>query len=506
MKITSAKIILAVLISAYAAVTGACAATPKFEHPLAGEAFAYFLEALKIPRGSGNERAISDYLAAFAKERQLDVVQDEALNVLIRKPGSSGRENEPPLILQAHMDIVCESNEGTEHDFLKDPIIPVIEGDWIRAEGTTLGADDASGLSIIMAVLASNKLSHPPIEAVITTEEETTMGGAVAFDVSLLEGKRFINLDYEDEGIFCVSCASTTAVVMSIPIVYEPAPKGYVTYALMVKGLEGGHSGVDIDKGRANANILMARILNELKGKIRLTSIDGGAQNNSITRENKAVISFAGDSLAEIESFVAQTEKNLKAEYPFDEDLTITLSKTEAKDVMTVDSAQKVIAGILFTPFGVLSMSPHIEGLVQTSNNLGIIETEGDMVKLSSLLRSSSITEQDFVIEKFELLTSVLDVKVKIDKESPPWAFKENSPLRDKMLEVFKEFYGREPQVAAVHAGLECAIFAQKIPDGEFVAYGPDIRYAHSPDEKMSLSSFDRTCGYIARLLEGLKN
>ncbi|MCL1941637.1 MAG: M20/M25/M40 family metallo-hydrolase, partial [Synergistaceae bacterium] len=279
-------------------------------------AYEYFLELLSVPRGSGNEKAASDHLMAFAKSNSLDAVQDSALNVLIRKPGSPGRENETPVILQAHMDIVCEKNEDVAHDFLKDPIIPVIDGEWIGASGTTLGADNGAGISIIMAVLAAVDLSHPPIEAVITTEEETGMGGAGNFDASLLAGKRFINLDSEGEGVLTVSCAGSAKVVMTIPAELEPAPEGSLTYKMKVKGLTGGHSGVDIDKGRANANILMARLLDALDdGTVYVTDIGGGSRANAIPRECTARISFDGAGLDKVKSIVARAETEFKAEY-----------------------------------------------------------------------------------------------------------------------------------------------------------------------------------------------
>ena len=478
---------------------------PSFENAIARDAYGYFCEILKIPRGSGNEKPLSDWLMAFANQHGLDAVQDELLNVLIKKPGGKGRENDPPVILQAHMDMVCEKNEGVKHDFLNDPIVFIINGDWIKAVGTTLGADNAGGLSLIMAVLASNSISHPPIEAMITAEEETTMRGALEFDSSRLSGKRFINLDSETEGVFMASSASTTDIHISIPVEYETAPEGLVAYKLMVRGLKGGHSGIDINKGRANANILAACLLSRLE-KVRVASIDGGSQKNAIPRECTVVISFEESDFAQIKTVLEQMARKLKSEYPLDEGLTITLQKTEpSKNLMSFDSQQTVISGILLAPNGVQSMNPHIEGLVQTSNNTGVVKTDGKAVALTCFFRSSSVAEHDVSIKVLKQIMENLGASVEIKDQSPPWEYKEKSPLRDTMTAVFRQFYGKDPEVAAIHAGLECAIFAKKIPEGDFISIGMDITGAHSPDEKMSISSFDRTGGYLVRVLDRLQ-
>jgi len=477
---------------------------PSFESAVASCAYCYFCEILKIPHGSGNEKALSDYLLAFAEKHGLGAVRDESLNVLIRKPGSYGRENEPPVILQAHMDMVCEKNEDVSHDFMKDPIVPIINGDYVNAAGTTLGADNAAGLSLIMAVLASDSLLHPPIEALITASEETTMGGASGFDVSRLSGKRFINLDSETEGVFTVSSASASDVCVSIPVEYDAATEGSTAYKLMVRGLTGGHSGIDINKGRANANVLAARLLSRLEN-VRIASIDGGSQKNAIPRECTVVMTFADSGFAQVKAVVEQMERELKAEYPFDEGLNVKLEKTvAAQKVMSFDSQQTVISGMLLMPDGVQSMSPHVEGLVQTSNNLGVVRTDGKTVKLTGFLRSSDVAGRDVAMEKLKRLMEALGANIEVKDQSPPWEYRNNSPLRDTMTAAFKEFYGKDPKIAAIHAGLECAIFAEKIPDGDFISIGMDIAGAHSPDEKMSIPSFDRTGGYLARLLEKL--
>jgi len=486
------------------------------------EVYNYFCDLCKIPHGSTCEKAISDYLADFAKKNQLEFVQDKWMNVLIRKPGSKGRENEPPVILQAHMDMVCEKNEGVEHDFLKDPIIPVVEGDLVRAKGTTLGADDGFGVALIMTILAANNLSHPPVEALITVEEELGCSGAVNFDVSLLKGKRFINLDGGDEDLFVVGCAGGAVIDIKIPVEYGNAAESCVSYKLMIKGLTGGHSGVDIDKGRGNANILMADLLNKLFDEnIHLADINGGSKMNAIPRECSAVICFAESCLERIKLIVSQTEALFKTRYPDDPDLIITLAKTNAAyTVIDRSSLRKMIDIMLKIPSGVLTLSPDMgsvnsdnasgswmrrERLVQTSSNPGIITCGNGTLTLNNFLRSSNFADMELVIEKMKLLAEHSGAAMNLTERFPTWEYKADSPLRDKMISVYRDMYGKDPVVAAVHGGLECSVFAEKMPGADFAAAGgPNIIGAHSPDEQMSLSSLNRIYDFLVRVLKKL--
>ena len=463
----------------------------------------YFFEISKIPRGSGNEKAASDYLTAFGKGLGCETFQDESYNVLIRKQGSKGRENEQPVILQTHIDIVCEKNKETDHDFLKDPILPIIEDGWIKAPGTTLGADNGGGLAITMAILSAEDLSLPPIEALFTVNEEVGMTGATDFDASLLLGRRIINLDSGDEDVITVSCASSADVDISVKTESQPLPKGFAAYEMTVKGLTGGHSGVDIDKGRANANFLMGCLLRALEGfELYLNKIDGGAKRNAIPRECSAVFSCKEDDLSAIRSIAAQTEAAFKTEYPEDTDLIITINDTApVQSVMTSETLQTVKNVILNSPNGILAMSDHIEGLVESSCSLGVVVTDDAAVTLLYFPRSSSSSGQAETIKKLTSLADSPGVEIKIENEKPPWEYREVSPLRDMAIKVFREMYGKEPSIAAIHAGLECGIFAQKMPDADIIAFGPEIIDAHSPDEKMSLHSFDRLCDFLIRLL-----
>jgi dipeptidase D len=463
-------------------------------------AFECFLEISAIPRTSGNEQAISDYLKAFGEARGFETIQDDLLNILIRRPGSSGRENEPPIILQAHMDMVGEKNQDSAHNFLTDPIIPITENDWVYAPGTTLGADNGAGLAIILAILDATHLSHPPIEALITTEEETTMAGAVGFDASLLYGRRLINLDSMEEGIFTVSSAAMVNADLIIPIETEFVPDGLITYRLTVSGLMGGHSGVDIHKGLANANILMARLLNEIED-VYVSSIDGGSARNAIPRECTAVISLRNSD--SIYSVVSQMESAFKTEFPFDENLSVTLEEiSPAENAMSGESSQTVLDAILQIPNGVLVMSSDIEGLVQTSNNIGAIVTEGNTVMIKCAARSSYIAKLEEILDSIRSIANVTGARVETGNTSPAWPYRANSPLRDKMAEVFNQMYGTPPEIQAIHAGLESAVFALKMPDCDIISIGPDIFGYHSPSERMSLSSFYRTVEFLVNILE----
>ncbi|MDR2712750.1 MAG: beta-Ala-His dipeptidase [Clostridiales bacterium] len=479
------------------------------------KALEYFYEISKIPRGSDNEQAISDYLVAFAKENGLPAVQDEARNVLITKPGSVGREDEPPVILQAHMDMVCEKNADSNHDFLTDPIIPIIEGDWIRADGgTTLGADNGGGLAMILAVLAADDLSHPPLEVVITANEDGGEGpGVYAFNIAQLKGKRMINLDSEVDGVLTISCTGNAFHQAIIREDYEATPTGSVAYQLTVKGLIGGHSAVDIDKGRANAIILMAAVLDALDdGTIYLTRIDGGTAENAIPRECLAVISFAESNLEKIRSVISQAETKLNTDYP-NENIRLTLEKADTpQHIVSRDTLRKVVDVILTTPNGVQAMSGDFEGIVQTSSSMGIIFTYYDPsggkgkvdIGVNKLIRSFAKEGMTTLLTEMNQKAQAAGVFQNNTDLGDPWEPKEDSPLRDKMAAVYTDIFGKAPIIAGIHGGLECAFFAEKIPDCDILAIGPTIENAHSPSERMSLSSFKKTCIYLVNVLEKL--
>ena len=473
---------------------------------IAARAYEHFVELSKIPRVSGNMQGISDYLADFASNLGLEVTRDSALNVFIKKPGSPGRENEPAIILKAHMDMVGEKNSNVDHDFATDPIIPIIENDWITSsKKTTLGADNGGGLAVLLTVLETDNLSHPPIEAIITTDEETGMTGAAMFDITLLSGTRLINIDEEIDDTFTVSCAGGADVEILVSVDEIPIPNGFEAYELTVEGLTGGHSGVDIHLGLANANILIARLLQQLdedEVEFYLTAINGGSARNAIPRECVAVVLFDPKYLESVAKIVENAETLFKSEFSSDPDLSVTLTQTQAPDtVLSTESALQVILTIFSVPNGVIAMSADIEGLVQTSNNLGVIETVGDTVIMSTFVRSSLSDDLTKTLDDLRTLSDADDREVTISNEVPPWAYKEDSPLRDSMVATYTDMHGREPNIAAIHAGLECAMFAGKMPDVDLISIGPNIQGGHSPDERMSLSSFNSFCEFLVRVL-----
>ena len=489
----------------------ACATikTQSDSQAVADKALGYFYDILKIPRGSDNEQEISNYLVAFAKKNSLQAVQDFNRNVLITKAASKGRENEPPVILQVHMDMVCEKNDGVIHDFLKDPIIPIVEGDWIFADGTTLGADNACGMAMVMAVLSTKNLSHPPLEVIITANEEGGRGpGANAFNVSQLKGKRFINVDAEWEDAITVSCGGIAGSEAIISEDYQTIPKDLATYTLMVKGLTGGHSAIDIHMGRANAIIVMARVLERLEtnAAVYLTRINGGSANNAIPRECTAEISFNEKELVKLQSLITQMEGKLKLDYR-SESIIISLEKTEAaKNVLTQNALRKVINCILSTPNGVIARDPNSVDIIQTSSNLGIISTVSTTrakISINKMLRSSVTEDMNSLIKEMDIKAKEAGAfSSKGELWGRPWEKKENSPLRETMAVIYKDVYGREPIIGGVHGRVECAVFAGKIPGCDMVAIGPTIEGSHSPNERMSLSSFNRTCIYLIKVLE----
>jgi len=454
-------------------------------------AYEYFADISKIPRCSGNEGAASDYLAAFGRSLGLETYQDGARNVLIKKRGSAGREGDPPVVLQAHMDMVCVKDEDDGHDFESDPIIPVtVDGDWVTARGrTTLGADNGSGVSMIMAALA-NSFSHPPIEAVMTTEEETGMVGAGRFDVSRLNGRRLINLDMVEEKVFAVSSTGTTYTEMRIPVEDVVLPDGLASYRLSVTAAW-------------DAIILVARILNELDSAgIYVSGIDGDPYDCS------AVISFDGDDFGIVQSAVSRTEAEFKPQFPAGTtELSITIGETAApQSAMNGGSARRVLSGILQMPNGMQDMNPLFEGVVQTYIDFRAIVTGGGAATISNVARGSSPAKLDELLDRVNTLAEATGASLEITQYYPGWQYAAHSPLRDKMADVFRDFYGEEPVIKGIRAGVECAVFATKMPDADMISIGPDIVDIHTPDERMSISSYGRVYDFLVRVLGELRD
>ncbi|MCX7694376.1 MAG: aminoacyl-histidine dipeptidase [Caloramator sp.] len=473
--------------------------------------FEYFEEISKIPRGSGNEKAISDYLVDFAKKHNLEVIQDKALNVIIKKPGTEGYENAPTVIIQGHMDMVCEKNKDTRHDFEKDAIQLRLDGDYIYANGTTLGADNGIAMAYALAILASKDIPHPPIEVLLTVEEETGMGGAMALDGSNLKGKMLINIDSEEEGKLLVSCAGGVRTTHKVKANFVDADKNKVAYTISIRGLKGGHSGMEIDKGRGNANKIMGRILDDLLNTISfdLVEINGGSKMNAIPRECDATILLNETELPKLQEKINEWDKTLKNELrSSDANINVFTLKAdkEINKCFDEDTKKKVIASLVLIPNGIQTMSMAIEGLVESSTNLGVVETKEDEVLFQSAVRSSVRSLKYNILNQAKKVAEVIGAELVADSDYPEWQYDPDSKLRQLFMDVYKKMFGKDAEIVAIHAGVECGLFKEKLgEDVDMISFGPNLYDVHTPDEHISISSVKRMWDYLLAVLKEIK-
>ncbi|MBM7623629.1 aminoacyl-histidine dipeptidase [Sporohalobacter salinus] len=472
--------------------------------------FKYFEEISRIPRGSGNEKEISDYLVDFAKQHDLEVIQDEALNVIIKKPASNGYENSAGVILQGHMDMVCEKNRDVDHNFSEDSIKLQVKDDSIMAKGTTLGADNGIAIAYSLAVLSSNDINHPPLEVLITTEEETGMGGANNLSASDLEGDILINLDSEEEGVLLAGCSGGIRNKVSLPIEWKEASENNVPYLLKVRGLKGGHSGGDIDKGRGNANKIIARILDDLDSEINfnIANINGGAKANAIPREADAEIMIKAEDEKKIKDSLERWDQVLKNEFASsDPDIFVEVEELDKNiDKVFSDKTSKDIVTLLrLIPYGINTMSMDIDGLVESSNNPGVVYTDEDNIHVNSTVRSSVNSLKKDIIKRIELIAELVQAEVKNEGDYPEWEFAKESYIREVCVDTYKEMYGEKPEISAVHMGLECGLFKEIFDDLDMISLGPNMSGVHTPDEKLSISSTRRIWNYLCSILENIK-
>ncbi|PFE01079.1 aminoacyl-histidine dipeptidase [Bacillus cereus] len=477
------------------------------KHPV----FYHFAEISKVPRGSGNEKEISDYLVKFAKDRNLEVVQDEALNVIIKKPATKGYENVPAIIIQGHMDMVCEKNQTTVHDFEKDPIELRIVGDMLYANQTTLGADNGIAVAYALALLDSTDIDHPALEVVITTEEETTMGGAFAVDPKHFDGKIFINIDSEEDHKLLVSSAGGAKAVETISVVWEEISADLAAYRLYVGGLKGGHSGMEIDKQRGNANKVLGRVLHDLSNEIQfnMSEIHGGLKTNAIPRESVATILLSANDVHKAEEKVADWTRILQEELrAIDPDVHVSLTKLEEKveKVFAKETQKQLISSLFLIPNGIQSMSMDIKGLVESSTNLGVIETLHNEIKLRNEVRSSVSSLKQHITNEIKYIAELVGAKFEKESEYPEWPYNPNSSIRDLFEKVHKEKYNKDVEIFAVHAGIECSVFVQKMPELDAISFGPDIFNVHTPDEHISISSVINNWGYFIDVMRETKS
>lgn len=466
--------------------------------------FGFFESICQIPHGSENTKALSDWLVAFAKERGLEYYQDDLNDVIIIKEASEGYENSEPVIMQGHMDMVCDKVEGCTKDMKKDGLDLAIDGDYIYAEGTTLGGDDGVAVAFMLAILDDDSVKHPRFEAVFTVDEETGLYGAEAIDVSPLKGKRFINVDSEEEGILTVGCAGGVSAIAELPVTRE-ACDGQA-FEVGISGLLGGHSGTEIIIGGENAIRALGRLLFELQdlAGARIVRIDGGVADNVIPVSAKAIIvSPDGDK---VKAICDEYREIFAHEFKIDPDFKLTLTETSAEEApLDEASSLRATAYLTGTPNGIEKMTQGIDGLPQTSLSLGILRTNGDHLEYTFCIRSSVDTEREMLVRRLDNQIRVLGGSLRTEGPYPGWEYAAVSPLRDLVCEVYKDLYGKDMVIEAIHAGLECGYFAGKMPGLDCVSIGPDVKDVHTPNERLSISSTQRTWDLVTEVLARMK-
>lgn len=464
----------------------------------------HFSHILAIPHGSGNEKALADHIIALARNWGLETQQDRVGNVVVRKPASPGKENSPGVVLQAHLDMVCEKNSDVAHDFLKDPIQAYKDGDWVKARGTTLGADNGIGIAACLAVLEDKSLSHGPLECLFTVDEETGLSGAFRLGKDMLRGKLLLNLDSEDEGTFTIGCAGGADSEITVSLDRKKKKPGTVLL-IKISGLRGGHSGLDINLGRGNALKLLARILSKAAEKYRLEliSFNGGSKRNAIPREAWALVAIDKNSRRSLGNFIKKEFEAIKFEYKVNEpEMALDIRNSLDSDFpLTAESQNRLLSLLLALPHGVISMHPQIAGLVETSSNLAIANTDKKTARIICNTRSSVLTALEATRLTIRACCQLAGAGVVQPQGYPAWTPDLNSKLLQKMVDIYKNLFGKEPEVKAVHAGLECGIIGEKYSGMDMISFGPTIRYPHSPDERVEISSVEK---FWQLLLEAL--
>lgn len=469
------------------------------------EVWRHFYSLTRIPRPSRHEEEVRAFIADFAQSLGLETTIDDAGNLIIRKPATPGREDRKGIILQAHLDMVPQKNAATPHDFLSDPIEPVVEGGWVHARGTTLGADNGIGVAAAMAVLESDSLQHGSIEALFTVEEESGMSGAMGLKPGLLRGEILMNLDSEEEGELFIGCAGGLDATMSFSYGEQAVPEGYAGFVIATRGLRGGHSGMDIDLGRGNANKIMNRVLQEgyLRHGLLLASIEGGSLRNAIPRESTATVALPASQAASFLEELAVLAEAIKKELSAADPGLQIEAVPAAVPVRVIEEAVfgRLLDAIRACPAGVMRMSCEMAGLVETSNNLAIVKSGDGLVAVECLLRSSVDSARDDLAAMLRSLFDLAGAAVAFDGGYPGWKPDPASPILGSMREIYAGKFGKNPEVRAVHAGLECGIIGAAYPALDMISFGPTIRYPHSPDEKVEISSVGKFWDFLVETL-----
>ncbi|MBE6986843.1 MAG: aminoacyl-histidine dipeptidase [Ruminococcaceae bacterium] len=466
--------------------------------------FGYFEKICSIPHGSGNTKLISDYLVSFAKEHGIGYIQDDLNNVILFQDGTCGMEDHAPVILQGHMDMVCEQDADCLIDMQTQGLDIDHDDQWIFANGTTLGGDNGIAVAYALALLADKSIPHPPLEVIITVDEETGMFGAAGIDLSMLKGRTLVNLDSEDEGIFTVSCAGGARGTIHLPlerrVVYGPCVK------LTVDGLQGGHSGVEIHKNRANANKVMGQLLGRVQAlmPVCITKLSGGAKDNAIPRSCQATLVLLGMQPERINDITAELQNMLRTEYD-EPEAVVRGDNVEALGGMalTQECSSKVIALLNAAPNGVQAWSEDISGLVQTSLNLGVLTMDEELT-MTFAVRSSVNQEKRELLHKLQELAEFHGGSYTEVGDYPAWEYKKDSRLREIMVETFRDMFDKAPEVVAIHAGLECGLLSEKLPGLDCVSIGPDMEDIHTSRERLNIASTRRTWEFLLEVLKKL--
>lgn len=467
--------------------------------------FHFFEEICNIPHGSRNTKQISDYLVQFAKDRNLTCYQDELNNVIIKKDATAGYEASEPIIIQGHMDMVCEKENDCDIDFEKDGIRLMIDGDFVTADGTTLGGDDGIAVAYALAILDSDDIPHPALEVVITVDEEIGMLGAFDMDLSMLKGHKMLNIDSDVEGHFLTSCAGGMSLIADIPV--KRTTQVGLAAEIVLTGLVGGHSGSEIDKEHGNADILMGRVFSALADvtPFGVITMAGGLKDNAIPRECKATILLPEESLATACDAVKALEAALKNEYiKSDAGIQILVQPMgiQKADILDYASVNRVLCYLRMVPNGILHMSQVMPGLVETSLNLGILELTDESLHTVTSIRSSVSSRKEDVKNRVAMVVELLGGEITIEGDYPAWEYKDKSDVRTEIAAVYKDLFGEEPVFEAIHAGLECGIFSEKIKDLDCVSFGPNNYDIHTPKERLSISSTERMWRLILEFLK----
>ena len=468
--------------------------------------FENFYSLTQIPHPSKKEAKMIAFLKEFGENLGLETIVDKVGNVIIRKPATPGFEDRMGVVLQAHIDMVPQKNEDTKHDFEKDPIETYVEEGWLKAKGTTLGADNGVGVAAAMAVLQAADIEHGPIEVLLTVDEETGMTGANELEPGLLKGDILLNLDSEDEGELYVGCAGGVDTTAEFAVLKENVPTNYAAYRIAIKGLKGGHSGIDIILGRANANKLMNTLLLMAAEKygLRLSDINGGSLRNAIPRESFATVVLATEKEEVFNAFVAEYTTIVKEEFgAIEPDFQLVLTKSELpKEMLSAKSQDALYEAIAKCPNGVIAMSADFEGVVETSSNLAIVKSEGDKIQMASLQRSSVDASKEKLAAQIRKVFADAGATSESSGDYPGWKPNINSPILKTMKEVYNNKYGRVPKIMVIHAGLECGILGAKYPNWDMISFGPTLRHPHSPDEKLKIDTVQLFWDFLVETLK----